>query len=280
MKKAFLFIFSLFLLLSFQGNNVAIAESNNNSIRLLRISSGQINSFAYLFPINTREFENVEIGSMEIEGFKFFLKSRIDLLQESYKSKAENIEGAEISEVKYYTNYDAIGFEITFQNLTAYNQFFNSEDNTQGDSDTKKEQSGFFVVKTFYEVTFPFSESVVETFDLLYNVTLSSWADTFSIDVQKEDYLKQVFENTTYIYQIISSSKQIYSENMTQNGELYYNTFEKTKEDIAENGKIIFWTQSINRGWWYFFALIFTIVGTIFALFYVKIKNKNKSLQA
>ena len=63
-------------------------------------------------------------------------------------------------------------------------------------------------------------------------------------------------------------------------GELYYNTFEKTKEDIAENGKITFWTQSINRGWWYFFALIFTIVGTIFALFYVKIKNKNKSLQA
>lgn len=275
MKKAFLFLTIFVLLFCFPSVSTALAETNNNSIRLLRITSGQYNSFVYLFPINSLEFENVEVGDIEIEGFKYFLKSRIDILSESYKTKAEGVEGVNVSDVKYYSEYDAIGFELNFENLSAYNKFFESDSEDSGD-DTKKEQSGFFVTKTSYEVNFPFQVNTVETFSLLYSVTLSSWAETFSIDVQKSDYLRQVFENMIYVYEIASTQKGIYSDNMYQSGGIYYNVFEKTKAEISDNAKITFWTQSINKGWWYFFALVLTLIATISALIWIKIKNKKK----
>ena len=275
MKKAFLFLTIFVLLFCFPSVSTAIAETSNNSIRLLRTTSGQYNSFVYFFPINSTEFGNVEVGDIEIEGFKYFLKSRIDILSESYKTKAEGVEGVNVSDVKYYSEYDAIGFEISFESLSAYNQFFESDSEDSGD-DTKKEQSGFFVTKTFYEVNFPFQANTVETFSLLYSVTLSSWAETFSIDVQKSDYLRQVFENMIYVYEIASTQKGIYSDNMYQSGGVYYNVFEKTKAEISDNAKITFWTQSINKGWWYFFALVLTLIATISALIWIKIKNKKK----
>ena len=275
MKKAFLFLTIFVLLFCFPSVSTAIAETSNNSIRLLRTTSGQYNSFVYFFPINSTEFGNVEVGDIEIEGFKYFLKSRIDILSESYKTKAEGVEGVNVSDVKYYSEYDAIGFEISFESLSAYNQFFESDSEDSGD-DTKKEQSGFFVTKTFYEVNFPFQANTVETFSLLYSVTLSSWAETFSIDVQKLDYLRQVFENMTYVYEIATTQKGIYSDNMYQSGGIYYNVFEKTKAEISDDAKISFWTQSINKGWWYFFALVLTLIATISALIWIKIKNKKK----
>lgn len=285
MKKAFLLFSSfLFIFLFSYSPNIAYAENEDkNSISLVRITLGQTNAFAYLFPVNTAEFEQMEIGSIEIEGFKYFLKSRISLLKDSYKTRADGIDGANVSDVKYYTEFDAVGFEITFDSMNAYNQFFDSgsDDSVnegENESGNKKVQNGLFVSKTIYETSFPFGGSTVNIFNTLYDVTISSWADTFNVDVQKEDYINQIFDATSYVYEIISPRKTIYSDEMSESNGMYYNVFKKSQTEILENGKITFWTVKINYGWWYFFALLITICVT-FILLLLDAKKRKKNLK-
>ncbi len=271
MKKFFFFAIAFLLLFSLPANIVS-AESGNNSVTLLRISSGQVNSFVYLFPINTAEFENVQLSSTEIEGFKYFLKSRVGLIRDNYFEQAEEIDGMTVSEVCYYSSYDAIGFEVTFGNLTAYHEFFGSSSD-----DGDNQQTGFFVTKTFYEVNFPFQENVVETLSLMYSTTITVWSTVFSIDVQKTDYLSQIFENCTFTYQILSTQKKIYSENMSKVGSFYANTFTLSKTEIAESPQIVFWTVRVNYGWWYLFALVSTV--SVVAVLLILEHKKRKKLQ-
>lgn len=272
MKKTFLFLLSFLFLFSLFPQKIANAEGEGNYIRLLRVINGQTNSFIYLFPINTNEFKSVEIDGTMIEGFKYFLKARVDVLAKGYSDQTDKIDGAEVSEVKYYESFDALGFTLSFENLSSYQEFFGG-----GSGEKNSEKSGLFIVKTVYKTAFPFSSSVAKTFDLMFSVTLSQWAETFAVDVQKLQYLQQVFKNVSYVYEIISTQKGIYSENMTKSGNLHYNIFVKTAKELEEDNQIVFWTKKINYGWWYFTALSSVLIFTILTLFIAKHRKKEKN---
>ena len=87
MKKILLLFFAFVFSLSFSSFDVASAESSQNSFKLLKITNGTTISFAYLFPVNSYAFENVD--SVSYEGFKYYLKNTASLLSDSYEEKAE-----------------------------------------------------------------------------------------------------------------------------------------------------------------------------------------------
>ena len=277
MKK----VFSLFLIfLAFFAFPSATAEAKSEEsgkICLIRVFNGQKNSFVYLFPVQSNEFENVGVNKLEVEGFKFYLKSQIATIAKNYQEKIKDIDDASVSMVKFYENYDAVGFEIVFQTLASYQEFFGDKsDNENGDEKKEKEESGLFVKKTTHKTQFPFQKNVVETLNTLYSVTVQAWAETFNIDIQKENYLLDVFSRNSYCYEIVSPYKLIRSENMEEKDGVYYNIFNMTQKEIEENGEIVFWTQEINYGWWYFFALLFTLIFTMIFLLFDKWKRKGK----
>lgn len=278
MKKILLFIFlslSICLgLFNFSSGLSITAESvdNNNSIELIKISYGQNNTFVYLFPVNSKKLEEIGVDSISLEGFKFYLKGNVSVLKDAYEEKAKEIEDMKVEDVKYYTDYDAVGFEIEFSSLDAYSKFFGSGGSKDDIGNIKN--SGLFTTRTDYEIKFPFSLKSAEAFRKMYSNLVTTWAATFEIDDTAKNEIEGVFEDTSFTYELVSTSGQIHSDNTFEKDGLTYNIFEKNYSELQENEYISFYTVKVNKGWWYFFALVATLVITIICFIVIKLKNK------
>ena len=272
MKKSLLFLFAiLFCAFPFINSNYAMAENDyKNSIELIKISSSSQNEFAYLFPVNSKKLKEIIDDSILIEGFKFYLKSNVNVLRNSYNEKAKDIEGMAVSDVKYYSDYDAIGFEISFSTLEAYYNFF-GENSTS--NDTNKKSSGLFWKRKEYEINFPFSVKSADAFRKMYSNLIATWGATFEVNEENLEELINIFNETTFTYELISASGQIHSENSFEVNGVHYNIFEKSYEELEKDSTIEFYTISVNAGWWYFFALLFTLLATIIIFLVIKFKK-------
>lgn len=272
MKKAFLLLLiclcPIFLFGCVKEEEV---ELNSNSYQLLRLSYGQTNSFYYLFPVNTSSFDDVDIDSTLNVAFKFFLKGNVEVLRDAYANEVEGIENASVSRVQYYTDHDAIGFELKFTTLDAFHEFFGS-----GSNSSPYKTEGVFITKSYYQTSFPFSQASANSFRAITSNALNLFYETFNIDVQKQDYLNQSFANSTFTYSIISNTKTLRSENFFESDGLYFNVFEKTYEEILNGEEVEFYYQEINRGWWYLTALVITVSVVIILLIINARKEKNK----
>ena len=99
MKKVFLLFLLLLLPVSCLGVTSkeqceAAQNIDTNSTQLVRFSTNDTMTFIFLFPVNSEEFENVELSDVSLEGFKFYLKNYISLLQKEYQAKVEDIDNA------------------------------------------------------------------------------------------------------------------------------------------------------------------------------------------
>ena len=272
MKKAFLlFLICLCPFFLFGCVKEKEVEINSNSYQLLRLSYGQNNSFYYLFPVNSSAFSDAQIDSTLLVAYRFFLKGSVGVLRDAYSLEVENIENATVSEVQYYSNYDAVGFELKFTTLDAFHEFFGN-----GSSLEPYKTSGLFLSKAYYQTSFPFSKTSADAFRAISTNALNLFYETFNIDVQKQDYLSQTFENSTFTYAIISNSKTLRSENFFENDGLYFNIFEKTYDQILNGEKIEYYLQTVNRGWWYLMALCVTIGVVAVLLIAAKKREKNR----
>ena len=275
MKKVFLLFLLLLLPVSCLGVTSkeqceAVQNIDTNSTQLVRFSTNDTMTFIFLFPVNSEEFENVELSDVSLEGFKFYLKNYISLLQKEYQAKVEDIENAEVSKVEYFIDRDALGFQLKFNTLEAYQEYFEID----GDSNVDYKASGFFVKKYTYETAFPFSAASAASIKNLYNTCLNVWGSTFEIDIQKQAYLKDIFEDMTFTYQLISTSKTLRSENFESEGGLFYNTFTKSQAELEENPNISLYLFYISRGWWYLLALVVTLICVLVAFLILKKKRK------
>lgn len=272
MKKAFLlFLICLCPFFLFGCVKEKEVEINSNSYQLLRLSYGQNNTFYYLFPVNSSAFNDVQIDSTLLVAYRFFLKGSVGVLRDAYLSEVEGIENAMTSEVQYYSNYDAVGFELKFTTLDAFHAFFGNGTNSE-----PYKTSGLFISKAYYQTSFPFSLNSADAFRAISTNALNLFYETFNIDVQKQDYLSQTFENSTFTYAIVSNSKTLRSENFFENDGLYFNIFEKTYDQISSAEKIEYHIQTVNRGWWYLTALVVTVIVVAVLLIVVKKREKNK----
>ena len=152
----------------------------------------------------------------------------------------------------------------------AYQEYFEID----GDSNVDYKASGFFVKKYTYETAFPFSASSAASIKNLYNTCLNVWGTTFEIDIQKQTYLKDIFDDMTFTYQLISISKTLRSENFESEGGLFYNTFTKSQAELEENPNISLYLFYISRGWWYLLALVVTLICVLVAFLILKKKHK------
>ena len=264
MKKILLLFFAFVFSLSF--SNLTKAESYENSFKLLKITNGNSVSFAYLFPVNSYAFENVD--SISYEGFKYYLKNTVSLLSDSYEEKAEGIEGISVSKPNYYSTYDAVGFIIKFDNITAFNEYFEVEDEP-----ITPKKSGVFIRKSTYNISFPFSKASADSLISLMKNTVVMWGTTFNKDVST---IVSLYDYSTFVYELVSTSKLARSENMSESGGLYYNTFERTYEELAEEKPITIYYLEINRAMWYLTVIVLVIAILIGVLIWHKISTRRK----
>lgn len=249
----------------------ASAINSQNSIKLLRITNGEVITLSYLFPVNSQCFENVD--SISFEGYKYYLKSTISILSDRYRENGEGVEGVTVTEPKYYTDYDAVGFIIKFDDISAYHDYFNIEDD---DSSVEPKTTGLFIKKTSYDIAFPFSVTTADSLITLLKNTVIMWGETFNKDIST---IVSIYDHTTFVYQIVSSSKSLRSENLTESGGVYYNTFERTYTEL-ENTPITLYSLQINRAMWYLFALVGVVamVTIIFLWHMLSTKRKNQNI--
>ncbi len=264
MKKILLLFFAFVFSLSL--SNPTKAESYENSFKLLKITNGNSVSFAYLFPVNSYAFENID--SISYEGFKYYLKNTVSLLSDGYEEKAEGIEGISVSKPNYYSDYDAVGFIIKFDNITAFNEYFEVEDEP-----ITPKKSGVFIRKSTYNISFPFSKASADSLISLMKNTVIMWGETFNKDTSM---IVSLYDHSTFIYELVSTSKQARSEKMSESGGLYYNTFERTYEELAEAKPITIYYLEINRAVWYLMALILVVVLLIVVLVWYRLSTKRK----
>ena len=276
MKKIFLFLCAFmvaFVTFFSSGGAICSASAINsqNSIKLLRITNGESITLSYLFPVNSQCFEKVD--AISFEGFKYYLKSTISILSDRYRENGEGVEGVTVTEPKYYTDYDAVGFIIKFDDISAYHDYFNIEDD---DSSVEPKTTGLFIKKTSYDIAFPFSVTTADSLITLLKNTVIMWGETFNKDIST---IVSIYDHTTFVYQIVSSSKSLRSENLTESGGVYYNTFERTYTEL-ENTPITLYSLQINRAMWYLFALVGVVamVTIIFLWHMLSTKRKNQNI--
>ncbi len=267
MKKILLLFFAFVFSLSLSFPGATSAESYQNSFKLLKITNGNTISFAYLFPVNSYAFENVD--SISYEGFKYYLKNTVSLLSDSYEEKAEGIEGISVSKPNYYSTYDAVGFIIKFDCLDAFNEYFEVEDNEP----IVPKKSGVFIRKSTYNISFPFSKASADSLISLMKNTVVMWGTTFNKDVST---IVSLYDYSTFVYELVSTSKLARSENMSESGGLYYNTFERTYEELAEEKPITIYYLEINRAMWYLTVIVLVIAILIGVLIWHKISTRRK----
>lgn len=269
----FVAIFFSFVICIFLMGCQKQTQIQQRDYRLVRLTSGENTSLAYLFPVYS-DFQNqLGINSVQAEGYKFYLKANIMLLQNIYQEKSVDVEGVAVSEVKYYTDYDSIGFELKFDTAKALTAFF-------GESNEELQYctTGFFVAKTTFNVSFPFSTTTVNNYNVMLKNVINGWGATFEIDGNVLQSLLNKYQTTTFTYETINSSNVLRAENMYKENGLYHCLFTKSAEQIAEDSEIEFYFLQINRGWWYLFALIVVVTGVVLAQIIVKKKNIQKKL--
>lgn len=244
-----------------------LSEHSKNAFQLIRLSNGEKISFVYLFPVNSHLFENVDLISFE--GFKYYLKNTVALLSDSYKDKAEGIDGAEVTDPTYYSDYDAVGFALNFSNAESFNAYFD----VNGGSETEFEESGVFVKKYSYTTSFPFSTTSADALIRLMKNTVIMWGETFGMD---NSTIVSIYDHSTYIYEMISTAKTVRSENFYESGGLYYNTFERTYADLETAEPLNLYYLEINRGVWYLTVLVVFVVVFVGVLLYYKFSTRKK----
>lgn len=274
MKKIFLFLCALlvsFVTFCSSCGWVCSAStfSSQNSIKLLRITNDESIALSYLFPVNSQCFENVD--AISFEGYKYYLKSTVSILSDRYRENGEGVEGVTVTEPKYYTDYDAVGFIIKFDNAEAYQNYFNIEDD---DSSVEPKTSGLFIKKTSYDIAFPFSVTTADSLITLLKNTVIMWGETFNKDIST---IVSIYDHTTFVYQIVSPSKSLRSENLTESGGVYYNTFERTYAELEESTPITLYSLQINRAMWYLFALVGVVAMVIIVFLWHRLSTKRKN---
>lgn len=263
MRKIFLFLCSIMLLFSFQPQATS-AEIDNNSIRLLRVTNGESISLSYLFPVNSQCFENVD--AISFEGFKYYLKSTVSLLSDGYRERA--VDGVTVTEPVYYADYDAVGFVLKFDSVQAYQTYFEID----ADDSAEPKTSGVFIKKTTYTLPFPFSTTSADSLINLLKNTVIMWSETFNKDIST---IVSIYDHTTFVYQMISPYKTIRSENLTNSGGVYYNTFTRNYDELEQ--PITIYTIQINRAMWYMLALIVVVTAVIIIFVWRKLSTKRKN---
>ncbi len=274
MKKAFfLLFFILFLtIFAFQEVNVASAsvEKNNNegtdAFYFIRLNAGEEVSFIYLFPALTKQFQAEEIDALQIEGYKFYLRSYVNILRKKYNEKTAEMQEVDVSDVVFFSDYDAVGFSLNFHSTQALKNFF-------GEGSVEGKVSGFYVKRITYEIDFPITVEAADMFQNLVGNSVQSWANTFEIEDEKVKKILEAYGDAQYVYEMISTSNQLKSENFYEKNGVYYNVFSKNYAQLSSDSKIYLRSVMPDKKWWYLTLLVAVLIVVVPVEIYLNIRR-------
>ncbi len=271
MKKSvyilFLLIFTCFLFGCDSTKPISISE---NSFRLIRQTNGQETTLAYSLPLNTNKMSEYGLSAQNIKIFKFYLASFVQALAQQNQDK--KVEGVRVSGCTLYSDIDALGFSIVFEDGDALQRFFNSN----SEKVTPK-MSGFFVKKATYQISFPFSLQTAEDLKQICTMAVESMAE--SENIKDVSQVLSLYDDSVFVYDFASKEKGLKSEMFYQGKNFFHNVFIKTSEEIEANPTILFYATAPNVGVWYLFALFGVLLGMI-VTYLIKSRQKKSPKMA
>ena len=282
MKKSVftLFLLTIFLFFSGCGKNVEAKSKDyvfeTNSYRIVRkIDSENKILLSYIFPLNT-DFMEKHFSKNQVDTYKFYMAVYVNALINLNKQKAK--QGVKIGECLYFMDVDGIGFSILFDNVSAQNNFFVSEEKEEErKTETKRKTSGFLFQKTYLETSFPVSSK--EDADNLKTVcvlAISSWSKECNISESDKQKVLDNLSEARFVYDFAVQTNQLQSEVMYDENGFHHNVFSKSINEIENDSKITFYVRQVNKGAVCLLTLIVVLVGVGVALFVVKIGEKKK----
>lgn len=275
MKKT---IYALFLclcviFLSSCGRNIDVTTQvfETNAFRLVRQVNSEGNiGLAYVFPLNASELNGLGYSESQVLAFRFYLTSYVNALAQTNREK--ETEGAKVGSAQYFDDVDGIGFVIKFEDLAAQKRFFGVENSQQNSSN--KNSSGFLLKKTKMITNFPFSKTSAGNLKMISLMAISSWANDQDLSEDQREKVKDIFDQSVFIYDFSSQQTSIKSELMYDDEGFHHNVFVKSQHELEENCEIEFWTISPNYPIWYGSALVGVLVAMLFSFYVFKKKNK------
>ena len=267
MKKSiyilFLLIFSCFLC---GCSSTTPIEVPQNSFRLIRQTNGQETTLAYSLPLNSKKMSECGLSAQNLKVFKFYLASYVQALAQQNKDK--NVDGVSVSQCTLYSDIDALGFTISFEDNDALQNFFNSSSSDK----ISPKISGFFVKKATYKVAFPFSAQSAETMKKICKMAVEDMAKNENL--QDVSSVLSLYDDSVFVYDFASSEKGLQSEMFYQGKNFYHNVFIKSSKQIETEPDISFYATAPNVPIWYLFALLGVTLGMILAYFILKNRKK------
>lgn len=241
---------------------------NKNAFRLSRQTNADGSlSVSYVFPVNSDVV--LKNGTeKDLQTYKFYLFSYVLALAKQNESRATD--GVKIGNVTYFTDVDGIGFSISFDDITAQKKFFGSSESAE--TDTKTKTSGFFMTKTEMNIPFPFSKESAESYKQICALAINSWCK--AEEKTAAPYMAAL-EESVFIYDFASPTKNLKSEQMYKGESFYHNIFIKTQAEIEKEPSITFYTSVPNVAAWYGMAVLIVVCGSFVA--YKLLKNRQKS---
>lgn len=233
-----------------------------NAIRIIReIGQDDKIKMTYAFGLNSESFKAFGLLENELKIYKFYFASYLNALAKQYKDKS--IEGSTVSSCVYFSDIDAFGFSITFENQKAQSGFYDTKDN---------EQSGFVLQRHFFtnvyslKTSFPISTSTLaESFLLPAKLALQETSKESNVSKSVLQNCINFLNETIFIYDFSTSEASLKSESVYFDGEKEHNFFVKKQSEI-EN-PIEFYYVVPNRAVWYICALVFVLASVFISLF-------------
>ncbi len=247
--------------------------TEKNAYRIIRCSDadGKI-QLTYSFPVNSEKLEELGFSPTEIKTFRFFLTTYVNALAKSLKD--EEKQGSSVGGVTYFTDVDALGFTISFDDINAQKEFFGTDQENSSNKNLDTKSSGFFVKKTEILSTFAFSKNSAENFKKICLLSVEAWCKNFEFSETQQTLANQVFDEGVFLYDFATTQNILTSKTMYFDGKFHHNVFVKTFQEIEENRSISFYFSSINKPVWYLFALLVVFVGMTISYFALKKRGK------
>jgi len=278
MKKAIYTLFLSIFIACFLTGCGATPQLNqiveNNAYHIFRKTNEDGSIFlSYVFPVNIDVFDET-FTENEKNVYLFYLTTYVNALAKTSRDKSDA--DVIVENCKYYTDIDGIGFTIIFKNLQEQKTFFGAGDDNSSQQ-TQTHISGIFVKKISFETQFPISNTTsANNLKAVSLLAIASWAKDCEIGKEKQNKLTNKISQAKFVYDFAVCGKGLDSDCMYQENGYSHNVFCKSMEEIEENPNITFFVKEVNRGIFYFLAVVSVCGGVVLSLLIIKRKEKGK----
>lgn len=294
MKRTFLIVLLIFSLSFFTGCSNESNKSSSLSLDdfiMLSLSFNIDGSICQSLDFSVNSENLKEIASdEEIFAFKNSLIEEIKNIRNEFlfgyalkyiKNPIEEFkinQGLVLTEVLYNTKTDTIGFDILFTSINSWNYY---HDQSSSSSEGNENNNFLFYKKIISTGKFVFSTPVKvnEEETILIGKRYQQKYIEASKGLSFEAYIKENYK-PTFAYNYATPTNRLHSDSQYEyldSNNLFHHIWTVGYDELNENNTISLYYVSINYGWWYFFAILISLLVMTLILVVNKIKSKRNN---